>query len=138
MSKNTPTKTRYEEALDIVKRYEKRQADLTKLNKDLGFHLQQFNSIKFDVDESKKEITFAGTTKDGKLKLTKSVARLGDKFEVVIGKLICVLKALDQDVKFIDRYIEKDSLNITIDTSGISFLSDNNKGLKIGRSPWMY
>jgi len=89
---STPTKNKYEKALKIVKEYEYRQNDLTKLNKDLGYSLEQFTQIKFDINENKKEITFTGVTKDGKLKLTKSVARSGDKFELVIGKLIAVKK----------------------------------------------
>ena len=107
-----PTKNKYEKALEIVKEYEYRQNDLTKLNKDLGYSLEQFNQIKFDVNENKKEITFTGVTKDGKLKLTKSVARSGDKFELVIGKLIAVKKALGEDVKHIERFIDNEDIDI--------------------------
>lgn len=104
----TPSKERYEEALEVVKKYEKRQADLSKLNKDLGFHLQRFDNVKFEINRGKKEVTFAGVTKDGNLKLTKSKARSGDKFEETIGKLICVLRALSQDTSHLEKYIEQD------------------------------
>jgi len=107
-----PTKNKYEKALEIVKEYEYRQNDLTKLNKDLGYSLEQFNQIKFDVNENKKEITFTGVTKDGKLKLTKSVARSGDKFESVIGKLVAVKKALGEDTKHIERFIDNEDIDI--------------------------
>ena len=107
-----PTKNKYEKALEIVKEYEYRQNDLTKLNKDLGYSLEQFTQIKFDINENKKEITFTGVTKDGKLKLTKSVARSGDKFELVIGKLIAVKKALGEDVKHIERFIDNEDIDI--------------------------
>ncbi|MBM7598259.1 hypothetical protein JOC34_000616 [Virgibacillus halotolerans] len=52
-------------------------------------------------------MTFTGVTKAGKLKLTKSIARSGDKFEPVIGKLICVKKALNEDVEYIDKFVER-------------------------------
>lgn len=109
---STPTKNKYEKALKIVKEYEYRQNDLTKLNKDLGYSLEQFTQIKFDINENKKEITFTGVTKDDKLKLTKSVARSGDKFELVIGKLIAVKKALGEDIKHIERFIDNEDIDI--------------------------
>lgn len=104
----TPSKRQYEEALDIVAKYEKRQKELKSLNNDLGFHLRQFNSFKFDVNKGKREVTFAGTTKNGQIKLSKAVAHHDDKFDITIGKLVAVLKALKQDVSFIDKYIERE------------------------------
>ena len=79
------------------------------MNKDLGYHLQQFENIKFDVNEDKKEVTFAGTTKDGRLKLTRSVAKGLDIFNDTIGKLTCVLKALDKDIECVQKYVERES-----------------------------
>ncbi|WP_405101725.1 hypothetical protein [Oceanobacillus sp. FSL H7-0719] len=110
--KRTPSKQQYEEALEVIKKYEDRQSDLARLNKELGHLLgNNFNQIKFEVNKSKKEITFTGVTKEGKLKLGKSTARSGDKFEEVIGKLIAVKAVLGMDIKDVEKYIESDNLD---------------------------
>lgn len=112
--KQTPTKEKYEEALKIVQQYEGRQRDLAKLNNDLGFCLQKFDTFKFDVNEDKGEVTFSGLTKSGELKLTNSKARSGDKFEDVIGKLIAVKKAIGGDVEYIERFVESERIGRTM------------------------
>lgn len=108
----TPTKFEYEKALEAVQKYEDRQKELAKLNKDLRYSLTKFDQIKFDANDSKKEVTFTGVTKDGKLRLAKSVARHGDKFELVIGKLIAVKKSLNENVGYIEEFIESERNNI--------------------------
>ncbi|PAV30294.1 hypothetical protein CIL05_07440 [Virgibacillus profundi] len=126
MSKITPTKEKYEEAWEIVQRYEDRQKDLAKLNKDLGFCLKQFVQFKFDVNEGKGEVTFSGLTKSGELKLTKSAVRHGDKFEDVIGKLICVKRAIGEDVEYLERYIEGELIIGVLHTDIVNGLALRN------------
>ena len=65
---STPSKYTYEQALETIKKYEQRQKQLEKLNKDLGdtlsFHFEKF---RFDVDEKKRLVIFAGITHNGNL-----------------------------------------------------------------------
>lgn len=127
MKNNTPTKQQYEEAMKTVNKYEKRQADLDKLNKDLGECLKNFADFKFDVDDENEVITFTGTQDcendvmpntifkyrfaqpHVELKLTKAKTHPKDKFEPMIGKLICVKKALGESYKYIERYVEEEN-----------------------------
>src|SRR5690606_3197336 len=88
--------------------------------------LQKFSQVKFDVNREKKEVTFTGLTKDGELKLSKSIARRGDEFEEVIGKLICVRKALGEDIRYIDKYVESNG-DYYLGTTGAIMNLENGK-----------
>ncbi|PAD70536.1 hypothetical protein CHH83_01675 [Bacillus sp. 7586-K] len=103
---NTPTKESYEIALDVVKRYEVRQAKLEQLKKDLSYKLSKFTDKKFKINKKAKEIIFTGVI-DGKLVVGKSVCVKDDIYEEVIGKLIAVKKALNEDISEVVKLVEK-------------------------------
>lgn len=119
---STPNKEQYESALKAVEKYEKRQKELTELNKELGYCLSAyFKEFKFDVNKKKGEVIFAGVGKDNRLKLSKAICSDGDAFEEVIGKLIAVKRALDEDVECLEKYIEKNTFTMgTIEADGLS------------------
>lgn len=95
---NTPNKNSYESALKTVKAFEKRQADLNKLDRDLGHKLKQFSQFKFKVDKKNTEVIFSGVLKNGnKLVLGKSKCKMSDRFEVGIGKMLAVQNSLHED-----------------------------------------
>lgn len=117
----TPNKSEYEEALRKVKKYEDRQQVLSKLNSELGNCLERFSDFKFDVDTNTRTVYFSGIlvenivneTEDSitfgtnnKLVTAKSISQYGNKFEEIIGKLISVKKALNEDYEYIYKYIE--------------------------------
>lgn len=103
----TINKNEYEKSLEVVKKYEKRQKELSKLNSDLGACLQQFSQFKFDVDEKNGKVVFAGVHKDnGKFVMSSSVVSKGDVWEEVIGKLVSCKKSLGENFDYINQYIE--------------------------------
>lgn len=103
---NTPTKESYENALDIVKRYEERQKQLEQLKKDLSYKLSKFTDKKFKINKKDKEVIFTGVI-DGKLVVGKSICAKDDKYEDVIGKLIAVKKALNEDITDVVKLVER-------------------------------
>ena len=103
----SPTKHSYERALEIIKQYEDRQKVLANLGKDLSYKLQQFDQVKFKVNKKVEEVLFTGVHKEsGKLLLGKSVCRIEDEFELVIGKLIAVKKALNENIEEVVKHVE--------------------------------
>ncbi|MFS0643847.1 hypothetical protein [Siminovitchia sp. 179-K 8D1 HS] len=105
----TPTKEQYKTALETVRKYEKRQRQLNALGEELSKKLQKFDQIKFDINKDVKEIIFTGLHKTkGKLMIGKSVCQRGDKYEPVIGKLIAVKKALNENVEDVVKLVESD------------------------------
>ncbi|GIN22501.1 hypothetical protein J1TS3_36350 [Siminovitchia fordii] len=112
----TPTKEQYENALETVRKYEKRQRQLKALGEELSKKLQEFDQIKFDINKDSKEIIFSGLHKaKGKLMIGKSVCHHGDKYEPVIGKLIAVKNALNESVEDVVKLVENKGY-ITIGT----------------------
>ncbi|WP_226035760.1 hypothetical protein [Aquibacillus saliphilus] len=112
----TPSKTSYEQALETAKKYEKRQRELKYIDDQLSAKLQQFTQVKFRVNTSRREVTFAGIV-NGELKLTTSKCSVNDCFEVNIGKLIAVKKSLKEKLDDVTDLVESEN-NITVDTSG--------------------
>lgn len=118
--KITPSKQSYELALETVKAYEKRQAQLQALKETLSIKLNAFENFSFKVDKKNREILFAGYSKEHeKTKISKSVCDSNDKFEEVIGKLIAVKKALGEDVKDVVDLVETNA-SVLIDARGIT------------------
>lgn len=132
---NTPNKNSYESALKTVKAFEKRQADLNKLDRDLGHKLKQFSQFKFKVNKRDNEIIFTGVMKNGnKLVLGQSKCKLSDKFEPSIGKMLAVQKSLHEDVSETLKLVEpclcvSNTRYVGIDTigtlSGLNWLNPN-------------
>lgn len=109
-------KQKYEEALKTVKKFEKRQANLKMLNKELGFLLdKEFTQFKFNMNKKRGTLRFAGVLNNGELVMTESSTKKLDVFEPVIGKLICVHKALDKDFSFLEGHIERKYSDLDID-----------------------
>jgi len=103
----SPTKREYEKAQETIKKYEERQKVLTNLGKDLSYKLQQFDQVKFKVDKKAGEVLFTGIHKEsGKLLLGKTVCGRDDEFELVIGKLVAVKKALNEDIEEVVKHVE--------------------------------
>lgn len=111
-----PKQDQYLEAKKTVEEYEKRQKQLESLERKLSYRLKQFDKINFKIDKKSKEIIFAGV-KDGKVLIGKSKCGLVDKYEPVIGKLIAVMKAMNEEVKDIVKLVE--TVGITINTCGL-------------------
>jgi hypothetical protein len=133
MSK-TPSKQSYEQALETVKAYEKRQAQLQSLKETLSIKLKAFENVSFKVDKKKGEVLFAGYLKEqSKTKIGKSVCAKEDKFEEVIGKLIAVKKALGEDVEDVIKLVEPKAtggfttLNVGSLTLGTGGLNGNGR-----------
>lgn len=104
----TPTKQAYQDALDVVKRYEDRQKVLKGIDNDLSYKLQGFDQIKFKVDKKAKEVLFTGLHREtAKVVLGKSVCGDKDEFELNIGKLIAVKKALHEDITDVVKHVEE-------------------------------
>lgn len=114
----TPTKQAYQDALDVVKQYEDRQNVLKGIRDDLSYKLQSFDQVKFKVDKKAKEVLFTGIHKEtGKVVLGKAVCGDGDEFELNIGKLIAVKKALYEDISDVVKHAEeKDTHIVTINS----------------------
>ncbi len=109
--KQTPTKQQYEAALETIHLYEKRQEQLNYVKKQLAKKLKQFKQVKFKVNKKEREIIFSGLhAKTNKLLLSKSVCAYNDQFDVNIGKLIVVKKALGEDIESIVELVEKTNL----------------------------
>jgi hypothetical protein len=107
-SMSTPTKYSYDNALEVVKKYEKRQAELQYAQKELSFKLKQFSQVKFKVDKKSGEIIFSGLhKKTNKLLMAKTVCDKKDIFEASIGKLIATKKALQEDISDIIKLVEE-------------------------------
>ncbi|MEI2465145.1 hypothetical protein [Niallia taxi] len=103
----SPTKKEYEKAQETIKQYEDRQKVLTNLGKDLSYKLQQFDQVKFKVDKKAGEVLFTGIHKEsGKLLLGKTVCGREDEFELVIGKLVAIKKALNEDIEEVVKHVE--------------------------------
>ncbi|MEL3959437.1 hypothetical protein NST17_19990 [Caldifermentibacillus hisashii] len=103
----SPTKKQYEEALKIVKEYENRQKILASLNKQLGEKLKEFTHVKFNINKKNKTVEFAGLyTKENRLVTGKATCSPFDIFEDVIGKLIAVKTALNEDIADVVKYVE--------------------------------
>lgn len=100
------SKKEYEDSLKTVKAYEKRQEELSKLNKDLGQCINHYFS-KIDFKINGETTYFAGATYSGDLKTGISKCNVNDKFESVIGKLIAIKKSVNEDTEYIYKYIEK-------------------------------
>ncbi len=106
----TPSKESYEAALETIKRYEKRQKELKRLEKELSYKLQGFTHIKFSVNKKEKTVFFSGMQKEtNKLLIGTSKCAGDDIFEQVIGKLIAVKKALKEDNGDIVELVEEHS-----------------------------
>jgi len=116
---NTPSKASYEAALETVKRYEDRQAQLQQLAKDLSYYLSKFTDKKFKINKKDKEVIFTGVV-DGKLVVGKSVCAKNDKYEEIIGKLIAVKKALSEEVDDVIKLVETEQ-QITIKYGSINW-----------------
>ncbi len=107
MPKVYPTKSQYEEALKVVKEYEDRQATLKRLKEDLSFHLQKFNSVKFNVDKKQGRVLFSGSLKENsQVVIGESICVKTDVFNETIGKLIAVKKSLKLDISDILEHVE--------------------------------
>lgn len=102
----TPTKEQYENALETVKKYEKRQDQLRFVKEELSRQVQKFTDVKFKVNKNKGEVIFTGVI-DGELKLETSKCSEGDVFVEDIGKLIAVLKSTNQDIGDIVKLVEQ-------------------------------
>lgn len=112
----SPSEYEYKNALEKVKKYEERQKELKGLNKKLGKLLTQFDDFKFIVNDNRNQdrydsdsngnVVFSGIKYSGKLELTQAICKSDNEFEAVIGKLICVHKALGEDFKYLEKYIE--------------------------------
>ncbi|MCM3109863.1 hypothetical protein [Lederbergia lenta] len=104
----TPLKKTYEKALETVAKYEKRQRQLAAIEEELSSKLQEFKYIKFKVDKKGKRVLFTGlhSVKE-ELLIGESDCRSNDKFEDVIGKLISVKKALNEDVEAVVNLVEE-------------------------------
>lgn len=102
----TPTKEQYENALETVKKYEKRQDQLRFVKEELSRQVQKFTDVKFKVNKNKGEVIFTGVI-DGELKLATSKCSGRDVFVEDIGKLIAVLKSTNQDINDIVKLVEQ-------------------------------
>lgn len=102
----TPTKEQYENALETVKKYEKRQDELRFVKEELSRQVQKFTDVKFKVNKNKGEVIFTGVI-DRELKLAISKCSDGDVFVEDIGKLIAVLKSTNQDINDIVKLVEQ-------------------------------
>ncbi|MET3508286.1 hypothetical protein [Halalkalibacter oceani] len=103
-----PTENEYKNALEVVKKYEDRQAALERLSKDLSFHLSKFNNFKFKINKKQGHIIFTGTTKDGKLVIGESKCKEGDVYHEVIGKLIAIKQGLGEKVDDVLEHVEEE------------------------------
>lgn len=116
----TPNKQEYEKALETIKKYEKRQKELNYLTNELMYYLKQFSQVKFKVDKKNKEVLFSGIlTMDNRMVMSKSKCVVGDKFEPVIGKLLAIKKALNEDVSDILKLVEQE-YRYTLTSAGIT------------------
>ena len=107
MRKQTPSKFSYEQALEIVKAYEKRQNQLKDLQHELSTELSMFNSVSFKIDKKEEEVIFSGYLESvGKVLIGRSKCAKEDLYEEVIGKLIAVKLALGEDVKGVVELVE--------------------------------
>lgn len=91
----------YHNALSKVKEYEKQQS-LNKLNERLKTVLRNnFRNYVFKEDCHREIIIFTGVTlpPSGDLRLSKAVCGARDEYEPIIGKLVCVYKALGRNVE---------------------------------------
>jgi len=118
MSSVYPTKESYESALQTVKEYGERQANLKRLASDLSFHLQKFDNFKFKVNKKEGKVLFTGVLKDtSEIKIGESVCSVGDVFADVIGKLIAVKKSIGVSVDDVVEHVE--GKGIEFDSKGI-------------------
>lgn len=122
MSK-VPTVDEFKHAQKIVTNYNKRQDELGYIKKELSFKLKDFTDVKFRVIKKDEEVIFTGLcTTDGRVKLGVAKCSKGDKFNQDIGKLIAVKKSLGEDIRDIEKLIEKKPFGKMYCTGGI--LSD--------------
>lgn len=116
----TPTKQAYDSALETVKRYEERQYKLKHLEKDLSYKLSKFIESKFKINKKTGEVLFSGVNDStGEIGIGKAICGSSDQFEPVIGKLIAVKKALNENVDEVVALVEPKYDGLTI--NGLDF-----------------
>lgn len=95
----------YHKAQEQIKLFEERQARYETFRKELGARLQEFE--KFAFKRKGNRIIFAGY-KDGKVLIGESECDTKqDKFDFMLGKLICVRRSLGlNDISDIIKIIE--------------------------------
>jgi hypothetical protein len=105
MNYNLPSKVDYQTAQETIKKFEKREAEIKHLNNILSSLLKGFQLTQFKVNKKAKEVIFSGVVND-KLVIGQSKCEEKDVFEAVIGKVIAVKRALKQDTKGIEKFVE--------------------------------
>lgn len=100
-----PTESEYKDALKTVEMYEKYQKHLQWAKRELSSELQNFCDVKFKIDKDKRIVVFAGLTNSGQLKLGIAKCSYEDVFEVDIGKLIAVRRALNKNIDDISNFL---------------------------------
>lgn len=106
---NSPTKQEYTQAKETIKLYEKRQADMLNVHKQLSESLQLFTSFDFKVNKQRREIIFSGVfLGDTTVRLSVTRCSYGDKWNESIGKLIAVKKVLGEDISSVVDLVESE------------------------------
>lgn len=121
-----PNEQEYKKALEVKEKYEKRQKELQWVKNELSRELQQFDQVKFEVDENKRVVVFSGVTQTGKLKMAIAKCGIFDVFNKDIGKLIAVRRALRKDINDVVKLVEDETptriTSGTISTDSLSFI----------------
>ncbi|MGD7046972.1 hypothetical protein FZC83_01925 [Rossellomorea marisflavi] len=129
MNYSLPSKLDYQTAQETIQKFEKRESEIKHLNNILGSLLKSFQLTQFKINKKNKEVIFSGVI-DNKLVIGQSKCKERDVFEAVIGKVIAVKRALKQDTKEIEKFVESlpEIKYFNLDLSKISSVRHTSTG----------